>query len=402
MYSNKLNFCSWNIHGYYSRDIGNKLRVKDFLDIIKNDDFVGVTETHIHEGILEELSIPGYHCLSFKNRKKNSKSNTAAGGIAIFVKQNLVKLFSVIELGNDDAIWVKLKKEFVGEDRDIYIATCYFSPSKGQVHEREIAKITENIMFLNSKGHVIINGDLNAKTSNLEDTIVPDKSDELFDITINEPPPKRNSRDITVNARGREMIDMCTSLDLNIVNGRKTGDLFGNYTCIKWNGNSVVDYLLTSASLFSHVSLFKIGEFVPWLSDHCPIHFTLVFHLEIQKRNIETPAKSAPKSFMWSEKGKTKFSNILKTAAFQNKVAKCVDLNYAEPNSVVNYISDTLIEAAEKAEIKTRRYSQEQDPPWFDNPCKRLKQDIKNVGEKSNATQKTSFLKENWHGRKMN
>ena len=122
MHFSKLNFCLWNIHGHNSREIGNKLNDKDFLNTIQNADFVGLTETHIHNEIIEKLSIPGYHRLCFKNKKKNLKSNTAPGGIAVFIKDHLFKLFSVIELGNEDVIWVKLKKELIGEDRDIYIS----------------------------------------------------------------------------------------------------------------------------------------------------------------------------------------------------------------------------------------------------------------------------------------
>ena len=125
---------------------------------------------------------------------------------------------------------------------------------------------------------------------------------------------KRNSQDTAVNARGNEMLDMCKSLDLNIANGRKTGDLFGSYTCIKWNGNSVVDYLLTSASLFQEISHFKVGEFLPWLSDHCPIHFTLELRNKKQPQVKPTPPKiNAPKQFVWSQKGKQTFLEILKT-----------------------------------------------------------------------------------------
>ena len=143
----------------------------------------------------------------------------------------------------------------VEEDKDTYIATCYFNPSKGKTREHQIAEVIENILCLQNKGRVMIMGDLNARTGNLDDTITPDKSDDQFDISINEPPPKRNSQDSVTNPRGLEMLEMCKSLDLNIINGRKTGDLFGNYTCYKYNGSSVVDYLLTSASIFQKVSL---------------------------------------------------------------------------------------------------------------------------------------------------
>ena len=111
----------------------------------------------------------------------------------------------------------------------------------------------EEVIYFQNKGDVMIVGDFNAKTGSLDDTIPPDKSDELFDLVLDEPPPKRNSQDDAVNPRGNDLLDMCRSLDLNIVNGRKTGDLFGKYTCFQWNGNSLVDYLITSSSVFKKI-----------------------------------------------------------------------------------------------------------------------------------------------------
>ena len=130
MLRDKLKFCSWNIHGYNSRDLGNKFSVEEFLNIFNEIDFVGITETHIHDEILENMNIPGFKRLSVKNRRKKLKSHTASGGIAVFVKEDLCKLFTVVNIENEDAIWVKIKKETSGEEGDIFIATCYFSPSK--------------------------------------------------------------------------------------------------------------------------------------------------------------------------------------------------------------------------------------------------------------------------------
>ena len=66
-----LECCSWNIHGLQSRQLGSKLLDPEFLNIIKNVDFLGLTETHIQDEILEDLNIPGFIRISYKNRKKN-------------------------------------------------------------------------------------------------------------------------------------------------------------------------------------------------------------------------------------------------------------------------------------------------------------------------------------------
>ena len=66
-----LEFCSWNIHGYQSRQIRSKFLDPEFLNIIEKVDFLGLTETHVHDEILEDLNIPGFIRISYKNRKKN-------------------------------------------------------------------------------------------------------------------------------------------------------------------------------------------------------------------------------------------------------------------------------------------------------------------------------------------
>ncbi len=271
MINKKLKFCTWNIQGHNSRQIGNKFEDGEFLKCYKDVDFIGLTETHMHTEALDKMNIPGYSRLHFINEIKNAKSNTAPRGIAVFAKENISEFFQLVKTENKDVIWVRMRKEKTGEDKDVYIGTCCLNPSKAAQTDKKIIKLTGEMIYFQKKGDVMIMGDLNAKTGILDDTIAPDKSDELFDLLLDEPPPKRNSQDDAVNPGGNDLLDMCRSLDLNIVNGRKTGDVFGKYTCFKWNGNSVVDYLITSSSVFQKNSIFEVGEFLPWLSDHCPL-----------------------------------------------------------------------------------------------------------------------------------
>ena len=94
-----MNFLSWNIHGYRSRLIGNKLLDVEFIRMLEDIDFLGLTETHIYDEILDNLNVPGFQRLSFKTRKRNAKSGMAAGGIAVLLKkmwQNYFKKSNVI------------------------------------------------------------------------------------------------------------------------------------------------------------------------------------------------------------------------------------------------------------------------------------------------------------------
>ena len=45
--------------------------------------------------------------------------------------------------------------------------------------------------------------------------------------------------------------------------------------CNQWNGSSVVDYVISSHELFHEISTLSVGPYIPWLSDHCAIHYTI-------------------------------------------------------------------------------------------------------------------------------
>ena len=155
-----------------------------------------------------------------------------------------------------------------------YIGTSYISPHKGKLAEsKKIQNLADDIVrFKREGGNIILQGDFNARTSNEKDFIQPDKYDENNQADILNI-PLRNSQDKISDGRGKELIDLCKSLDLTIINGRKTGDPFGAPTSFQWNGNSVIDYAISSQTLFPQIVTFKIGNYKPWISDHCPLHY---------------------------------------------------------------------------------------------------------------------------------
>ena len=104
-----LEIGTWNINGLFSRTIGVKFLDKDFIKSTEEVDLLCITETHAHKDTIDQLSIPGFKLLGFKNHKKNLKSNTARGGIAIFVKPNIEQLFTVLKSDSLETIWIKLK-----------------------------------------------------------------------------------------------------------------------------------------------------------------------------------------------------------------------------------------------------------------------------------------------------
>ena len=70
---------------------------------------------------------------------------------------------------------------------------------------------------------------------------------------------------------GRNLLDLCQSARMRILNGRTIGDLFGAKTCYKWNGSSTVDYAIYEEDALHEISYMQVKKFVGDLSDHCAI-----------------------------------------------------------------------------------------------------------------------------------
>ena len=57
----------------------------------------------------------------------------------------------------------------------------------------------------------------------------------------------------TVNSRGRDLLEICTALNLRIFNGRIVGDVECKKACFHYNGSSVVDYVIGSKAILQNV-----------------------------------------------------------------------------------------------------------------------------------------------------
>ena len=140
-------------------------------------------------------------------------------------------------------------------ENDIYVCFAYCVPISSAVLQRDhmpddlFEDLNSKLARYEQRGDLILMGDLNSRTANLEDFFEND-SNEYMPVTNiyldTEYTFVRNSLDEKVNGYGRKFLDMCRSLPLRILNGRKVGDLLGNFTCLNSRGRSVVDYCASS------------------------------------------------------------------------------------------------------------------------------------------------------------
>ena len=122
LFAKYLRITHWNMGGVLSSTYGNKLEDSDFLELVKGDDIIALTETHIGEEI---FSIPGY-VLKHQIRPKSRKAKRHSGGIALAIKHDLSHSVEIIKSKSDNILWGRIRCYDKG--KDVLIGAVYISP----------------------------------------------------------------------------------------------------------------------------------------------------------------------------------------------------------------------------------------------------------------------------------
>ena len=178
--------------------------------------------------------------------------------------------------------------------------------------------IENDISKFSCKGNVMIAGDLNARIAQ-EDDFIPLDSDKhvpLFSTyKLDARLVGRISQDTTVNSRGRQLLPLCISAGLRILNGRTTGDLLGSFTCYQPQGSSVVDYILASEDIVHNISYFYVNKLQADLSDHCQVSCMLKCNYTVCVNNSHHVLM--PDKYIWDDKSPESFVEALNSSPVQ-------------------------------------------------------------------------------------
>lgn len=258
---------------------GLKIEDSDFLKIVKQHDLIALAETHIGEE--DKIEIEGFSCMKIC-RPVNKQINRHFGGLAILYRSELKPGLKFIEHRNNDYIWLKMCMTFFGLDEDLYVCVAYIPPENSSYYkvrnQDTLSYIENDLRKYSVLGKTLLFWDLNARTGMQPDFISDDgdlEFEEFSYISDQEILPRRSTDTGTVCTRGRKLLDLCISARLRILNGRCIGDSQSQYTCHKYGGSSVVDYLLSCEENLKRIVYFKVLPFAGQLSDHCCISWAM-------------------------------------------------------------------------------------------------------------------------------
>ena len=242
-------------------------------------------------------------------------------------------------------------------------------------------------------------GDFNARTGNDCDFIEGDNTNHIplnnsnynLDI-LNE---RRASCDNTVDSRGKDLLDFCICNQIRILNGRILGNSTGKHTCFKYNGCSVVDYVLASEQLFCNILYMCVSDFKATFSDcHCKLSFKLL--ASFTNENTNSNLKDFPTRYEWNEEKSISFQNAFAHPAIQNELKNFIteDINF--DSAGINQATKTihsLFEKVCKITLKKKKKRVKTDKKWFDHELTSLKKNVDGKAALMNKYPKDPFIR---------
>ena len=133
------------------------------------------------------------------------------------------------------------------KDDTLTVINVYDSPENSSYKMRHMKQKGEDYLTTldilldftanNVIGEVYLAGDFNARTKNLNHVPVVEDFDGYKEKPDSGPSDfRRKSRDSVLNSRGKLLLDFLASTNLSVLYGNTIGDIFGEYTCINYNG----------------------------------------------------------------------------------------------------------------------------------------------------------------------
>ena len=238
-----VNMMSINVNG-----LKGKLKSPDFERYILHFEFIFLSETKLNN--IEILHIDGFSLFS-KNRQKCKHTS---GGVALLVKTEMKNSVTLLDTVCENVVLCRIDASILG--KPVILGSVYIPPKNSRYSKIDIFDdIEQEITEGNRASHdIVLAGDFNARTGmikeNLHDSldIFNENQKDICD---------RKSEDCVINNYGHRLVELCSNLNIIIINGRAGTDS-GKVIC---KNASLVDYFICSPSLLNQVVSFKVYTF---------------------------------------------------------------------------------------------------------------------------------------------
>ena len=258
---------------------------------------------------------------------------------------------------------------------------------------------------------MLLIGDFNARTSKLDDFISNKGNQHLPDHTQDNTNEKtREHFDSITNNHGKNLIQICKSCDLRILNGRTKGDSLGKPTFHGMRGRSVIDYAICNTSLMKSINSFIVKP-PSYLSDHSQITTWIntkktidTFH----SNNTCNPnfSHKLPNQFIWDNNFFRTYTDCLRSPNIQQKIQNFLINEYSTNsdgiNNCLNDFEDIILEAGMKS-LKIKKVTRHREirnttnKKWFDKECRFKRHTVRKIENKKHKDPQNLNLRNSYH-----
>ena len=163
------------------------------------------------------------------------------------------------------------------------------------------------------------------------------------------------------------------------------GDPMRKFTCHKYNGSSVVDYVLTDGNTLSQMKYFMVENLIGDLSDHCKISFAL--SLPQQKALQHTCDLSVkcsnrpPTRYKWHEDSSAKLKHILMHEENKEKITSLLQSKVDDIDDSIQNLNKLLSDTASKCLKPISSRKKRKSKPWYNIQCSKLKDEVRSLAK---------------------
>ena len=410
IYLDKFDFMCLNVCG-----LNSKLKYRNIHEVINRYNFVSLSEVKTPHIAPDEF--PGFQSvISQKKCTKNGLETSKLTGIATLIKEN-IKFEVITETICEWVLWLKItdfKNKF-----DFILGSVYIPGETSVYYNNGIYdSISCDMLDLHAKYNLpfIMLGDYNSRTSDISDILPIEKevsfatgyNDESTNFTEQLNLVSRCNCDKTLNTNGRNLILLCQTMNLRILNGRCGQDKgVGEFTCHTTNGESTVDYIIVSDSLIPNVCEFSVDILDGTTSDvHSAISMSLSPDSTTGPQNnleevVVTTQPSESYKIKWKEDLKNTFKESFSEVDVSQLLGKLHNYDTENPDqesidNITNELANVYIKAAHnigicrttkqhsnsKKKIPNRRHPQQD---WFDDECESGRKEYMNFRNQGRA-----------------
>jgi exonuclease III len=391
--SGEISVASWNVQGLRTRS-HSKLDDPDFVNDIVKHDIVFLSETHSNEK--DNIQIEGFH-VTCNHRDKLKQAKKHFGGVIVAIKKDIKKGVKIVNVSKSDEITIKLRKDFFNFDKDLFVKGVYIPPVNSTYskrvrqlpnHVNRFEQLKTDVINDIGDSNYIVMGDMNGRTGVEDDGggfdgVNNDHLPITNEIGASTSLLSRKSCDDTckIDVHGREILDLCKETGLRILNGRKFGDIKGNFTCVTPRGKSVIDYALADYEIYNNIKYFSVNGNLNGLSDHCKIELCIRGNF---KRVTEPTVKHKmlPK-VKWNDDRKVKYIEHINEPGVSEKIVLIRHL-IEESTKSVDDILDLIYDSFDgimKTVFPVKKHTQNKKKvmrkKWYDKDCNRMKNEVK-------------------------